>query len=220
MKHITSIALVLMFGLLIGCNDAELSPVAELKSQQDSVSYAYGVQMAELLKQQTQGLDVDIVAAAVRDALENNAQMTPEQCQEVIVGEQQRHMEDSKKEGEAFLQNNASKEGVMTTASGLQYKHIVEGSGQSPNAQSTVKIHYTGKFIDGRVFDSSVGGDPLTYPLNGFIPGWIEGVQLMKPGGKIELYVPSNLAYGERGAAGAIPPNSTLIFEIELISFE
>jgi peptidyl-prolyl cis-trans isomerase A (cyclophilin A) len=107
---------------------------------------------------------------------------------------------------------------TQVTASGLRYKVIKEGTGAKPVATSNVKVHYTGKLLDGKVFDSSVErGQPIDFGLNQVIPGWTEGVQLMKEGGKYEFYIPSNLAYGERGAGGVIPPNSDLIFEVELI---
>jgi FKBP-type peptidyl-prolyl cis-trans isomerase len=123
-----------------------------------------------------------------------------------------------KEKGEAFLKENATKEGVKTLPSGLQYKHEKEGTGKSPKATDTVKVHYRGTLIDGKEFDSSYKrNEPIEFPLNGVIKGWTEGVQLMKEGGKTMLYIPSHLAYGERGAPGAIPPNATLVFEIELL---
>ncbi len=121
--------------------------------------------------------------------------------------------------GAAFLKANATKEGVKTTASGLHYKITKEGTGKSPKATDTVKVHYKGTLLDGKEFDSSYKrGEPIEFPLNRVIPGWTEGVQLAKEGGKIELYIPSKLAYGEGGTPGGpIGPNETLIFEIELI---
>ena len=117
-----------------------------------------------------------------------------------------------------FLAENAKKEGVKTTASGLQYKITQQGNGKQPTAQSVVKVHYTGKLLDGKVFDSSVDrGQPVEFPLNQVIPGWTEGLQLMKEGSKATLYIPAQLAYGEQGVPGTIPPNSTLIFDVELI---
>ena len=117
--------------------------------------------------------------------------------------------------GQAFLKNNASKPGVHTTPSGLQYKVILEGHGKTPKATDTVRVNYRGTTIDGTEFDSSYKrNEPIEFPLNG---GWTEGVQLMKEGGKIELFIPSNLAYGAQGAGGVIAPDSTLIFDIELI---
>ena len=120
--------------------------------------------------------------------------------------------------GQAFLKNNASKPGVHTTPSGLQYKVILEGHGKTPKATDTVRVNYRGTTIDGTEFDSSYKrNEPIEFPLNGVIPGWTDGVQLMKEGGKIELFIPSNLAYGAQGAGGVIAPDSTLIFDIELI---
>jgi len=123
--------------------------------------------------------------------------------------------------GQAFLKDNATKPGVHTTPSGLQYKVITEGHGKSPKATDTVLVHYRGTTIDGTEFDSSYKrNEPISFPLNGVIPGWTEGVQLMKEGGKIELFIPSNLAYGSRGAGGVIAPDSTLIFDIELLKVQ
>lgn len=124
-------------------------------------------------------------------------------------------------EGLAFLKTNGAKEGVKTTESGLQYEILRDGPGKKPAATDTVKVHYEGKLINGTVFDSSYRrGEPVTFPLNRVIPGWTEGVQLLNVGGKGRLTIPSNLAYGERGAGGVIPPNATLIFEIELLGIE
>jgi FKBP-type peptidyl-prolyl cis-trans isomerase len=123
--------------------------------------------------------------------------------------------------GKAFLEENGKKEGVTTTASGLQYKVIKAGTGARPKATDTVNVHYKGTFLDGKTFDSSYDrGQPISFPLNRVIPGWTEGVQLMPVGSTYEFYIPSNLAYGEAGAGGAIPPNSTLIFVVELLKIQ
>jgi FKBP-type peptidyl-prolyl cis-trans isomerase len=123
--------------------------------------------------------------------------------------------------GQTFLKENATKPGVLTTPSGLQYKVITEGHGKSPAATDTVLVHYRGTTIDGAEFDSSYKrNEPISFPLNGVIPGWTEGVQLMKEGGKMQLFIPSNLAYGSRGAGGVIAPDSTLVFDIELLKVQ
>jgi len=123
--------------------------------------------------------------------------------------------------GEKFLAENKTKEGVITTASGLQYKVLTEGSGKSPTATDTVVCHYRGTLLDGTEFDSSYKrGEPAEFPLNHVIPGWTEGVQLMKEGAKYQFFIPSNLAYGSRGAGGVIGPDATLIFEVELIKIK
>jgi FKBP-type peptidyl-prolyl cis-trans isomerase len=123
--------------------------------------------------------------------------------------------------GKAFLEANGKKEGVTTTASGLQYKVIQAGTGPQPKATDTVNVHYKGTFLDGKTFDSSYDrGQPISFPLNGVIAGWTEGVQLMSVGATYEFYIPSHLAYGERGAGGVIPPNSTLIFVVELLGIQ
>lgn len=120
--------------------------------------------------------------------------------------------------GKTFLQANSTKEGVQTTSSGLQYKVVTEGEGRQPKASDTVLVHYRGTTIDGAEFDSSYKRrEPIEFPLNGVIRGWTEGVQLMKEGGKFEFYIPSELAYGSRGAGGDIGPDETLIFEVELL---
>ena len=122
------------------------------------------------------------------------------------------------KEGQEYLEENGKREGVVTLPSGLQYEIIVQGDGEKPTAKSRVKCHYHGTTITGKIFDSSVKrGEPAIFPLNRVIAGWTEGVQLMPEGSKYKFYIPSQLAYGERGAGGVIPPNADLIFEIELI---
>ncbi len=126
-----------------------------------------------------------------------------------------------KEAGEKFLAENAGKPGVTTTASGLQYKVVQAGTGAKPKATDTVRVHYRGTFIDGREFDSSYSrGEPISFPLNRVIAGWTEGVQLMPVGSTYEFYIPYKLAYGERGAGGAIPPYAALVFQVELLGIE
>lgn len=213
MSHFKNALIVLIIGATLSCNTQDSGPV-ELTNYEDSLSYSYGVQLAEALKQQNIEVDAKTVAAALTEALNENPQLTVQECRQVIS-------RNSIMEGEQFLAENAQKEGVQTTESGLQYKILEEGTGETPEPTDVVKVHYTGKLVDGTVFDSSVErGEPVTFPLNGVIQGWTEGLQLLKEGGKAELYIPSNLGYGTRGAGGVIPPNATLIFEVELISIE
>jgi FKBP-type peptidyl-prolyl cis-trans isomerase len=136
----------------------------------------------------------------------------------VIATAMSTYAQAGKEKGEAFLAENAKKEGVKTTASGLQYKMVKEGTGKQPTAADTVKVHYRGTLIDGKEFDSSYARkQPIEFPLNGVIKGWTEGLQLMKEGGKCLLYIPSALAYGKRGAGDLIGPDETLVFEVELL---
>lgn len=149
-------------------------------------------------------------------------EITPEEAQKLIneylEDLQKKAAEAAQGEAKAFLDENAKKEGVKVTASGLQYKVLKEGEGAQPSAEDEVTVHYTGKLLNGTVFDSSVNrGEPATFPLNRVIPGWTEGVQLMKEGAKYEFYIPSDLAYGAQGIPNVIPPHSTLVFEVELI---
>ncbi len=209
---------------------------ASLKSQNDSVSYSLGVYFGQTIK--SQGLDTvntEVLAKAIEDIMaspaatpgdtsnkNSKALMNPEQAgmflSSYFQNLQKNKADKNLKEGQDFLAKNKSKEGVKTTASGLQYKVLKEGNGPSPAATDTVVAHYTGKTLDGKVFDTSMDdGRPLIYPANQLVPGWTEALQMMKVGSKWELYVPANLGYGERGAGQDIGPNSTLIFEMELL---
>lgn len=191
--------------------------------------YAFGSQ----LKQAGVEFDVDQIIAGIRDSLGNQpSKVTAEQFQTVMVKVQQdmqAHAEAAQKAagdtnskaGDAFRAENGKKAGVKTTASGLQIETLKEGTGASPTASDTVKVHYTGKLIDGTTFDSSVDrGQPISFPLNGVIPGWTEGLQLMKVGGKSKLVIPPEIGYGTRGSPPTIPPNATLVFEVELLDIQ
>ena len=221
MKQYSKYALGLLAISMMACEGGKSGP-AELKTLNDSVSYSYGVRIAEDIKS-SPGNDInpEILAKAIVEAMADKAQLTTDQCQAVVMKKNQQVEKEKLKAGMDYLEANKSKEGVVTTESGLQYKVLKSGTGKTPTATSNVTTHYTGKLVDGTVFDSSVErGEPIQFPVNGVIRGWTEALQLMKEGDKWELTIPSELAYGKRGAGGLIPPNSVLVFEVELISVD
>jgi FKBP-type peptidyl-prolyl cis-trans isomerase FklB len=232
MKNVKVLAMSLaVVALFTSCNENTKSSdaPAELTSFYDSLSYSYGVQIGESMRQaKIENVKPEIIGMAIRDALAENPQLTMAECQAVVRKNDElknaARIEEGKKALEAgknFLEENKTKDGVTETESGLQYKELVAGTGVSPEATDKVTVHYTGKLIDGTVFDSSVErGEPIQFPLNGVIRGWTEGLQLMKEGGKAELVIPSDLGYGPRGSGASIPPNSVLVFEVELISVD
>lgn len=196
----------------------------ELKTELDSISYGLGVSIAQNLK--TQGI-TELDAAALANGLEDAIGGKELKLQEAEIGTmlnafmQKKAEEKSKKvidEGKDFLASNAKRKGVTTLPSGLQYEVITVGTGEIPTAEDQVTTHYTGKLIDGTVFDSSVErGQPATFPVGGVIKGWTEALQLMPVGSKWKLFIPYDLAYGERGAGAQIGPYMTLVFDIELL---
>ncbi|MBY6190970.1 FKBP-type peptidyl-prolyl cis-trans isomerase [Microbulbifer agarilyticus] len=235
----TSLAAAIALGIaLVGCNKQESAGSADIKleTQEQKVSYIIAEDMANRLKSQEVALDPQIVAMALQDvASGRESRLSQEEKQKVIQvfqenmqAKQKELMEKQEadfkasadknlEEGKKFLEENAKKEGVQTTDSGLQYKVITEGTGPSPSETSVVEVDYKGTLIDGTEFDSSYkNGKPVQFPVNGVIKGWTEALQLMKQGAKWELYIPSELAYGPGGAGGLIGPNATLIFEVEL----
>ncbi len=193
-----------------------------LKNQKEKVSYIIGMDIGSNLKRQLIDVDPNIFAKGIKDALSGEKPLlTDQEIQETMIAFQKEMMEKQKKRGEAFLAENKNKEGVKTLPSGLQYKVIKAGTGKKPKLNDTVATNYRGTLIDGTEFDNSYKrGQPANFPVSGVIPGWTEALQLMEEGAKWQLFIPSNLAYGERGAGGAIGPNATLIFEIELISIQ
>ena len=200
----------------------EKSP--QLKDQKDKVSYSIGMQIGFNLGRQKVDINPDILAAGIKDALASKPQLTPDQVKDVMaqfekdMEQKQKELgEKNKTEGAKFLEENKKKPDVKTTASGLQYKLIKEGTGAQPKATDMVTVNYRGTLLDGTEFDSSYKrGQPATFPVNGVIKGWTEALQLMKQGSKYQLFIPANLAYGERAMGPDIGPNSTLIFEVEL----
>lgn len=203
----------------------------ELKTDKEKLSYSMGVATGMQIKRQAVDVDADMFAKGLKDAVAGGKlQMTEQQVQDTLKAFQQEMAakqaektkqlaEKNKKEGEAFLAENKNKEGVKTLPSGLQYKVISTGTGKKPKDSDTISAHYRGTLIDGTEFDSSAKrGQPATFAVKGVIKGWTEALQLMTEGSKWQLFVPADLAYGERGAGAQIGPNSTLIFEVELLS--
>ncbi|BFM22430.1 FKBP-type peptidyl-prolyl cis-trans isomerase [Gilvimarinus japonicus] len=227
--------------VLAGCNEggseatdkaAATDAKATLTTLEQKVNYAIALNMATNFKQREVPIEVDAFTQALTDVRDDKEPaLSQEEMQTVMQTFQEQQMElqqqkqkelaeTQKAEGEAYLAENAGKEGVMITESGLQYKVLEEGDGVSPKAEDTVTVHYRGTLLDGTEFDSSYAREqPATFALNQVIAGWTEGLQLMKTGAKYELTIPSDLAYGPGGNQG-IPPNSTLIFEVELLEVE
>jgi FKBP-type peptidyl-prolyl cis-trans isomerase FklB len=220
---------VLALGLLASSVSAQDKP--DLANPKQKQSYAIGLDIATSLKRGELDLDARALAAGITDGLAGKPALTAEEQKAVLMDLQKSVMakaeetekadsEKNLKAGEAFLAANAKKDGVKTTASGLQYKVIKSGKGPSPKATDVVKVHYKGTLVDGTVFDSSIErGEPATFPVNRVIPGWTEALQIMKVGDKWQLFIPAKLAYGEQGP-GPIGPNSTLIFDVELLGIE
>lgn len=212
---------------------AAATPTGPFKEEKQNYSYAMGLSVGNALKRQSVDLDFTTFDQGLRDGLgSGKALMTDEELRATMVRfqnemkakqEEKSRVEASKnkEEGDAFLASNKSKPGVVVLPSGLQYKVLTPGAGPKPTTADTVVCNYRGTLINGTEFDSSAKhGGPATFPVGRVIPGWTEALQLMPVGSKWELYVPSNLAYGERGAGGEIGPNATLIFEVELISIQ
>lgn len=207
-------------------------PSLDLKDPKIRASYALGADIGKNVKRQPVEVDPKAMAAGLLDAFSGNLALTDSECKEMLqkmqeefrtkaMAQQKTAGADNLKKGEAFLAENGKKDGVKTTASGLQYLVLKSGSGKMPTKKDTVKVHYHGTLIDGTVFDSSVDrGEPISFPVEGVIPGWTEALQLMKEGDKWKIFIPSNLAYGERGAGEKIGPNSALVFEVELLAIE
>lgn len=214
---------LLLFGLTFFNTIAQ---TAQLTNESDSVAYCIGILMGSSIS--SAGIDDindEVFMKAVNDALaKKDPVISPEEANlfmNMFMGRQMEKMaQKNLEEGQAFLSAKAKEEGVVRLPSGLLYRIIQQGSGASPVDTSFVTVHYTGKLMDGSVFDSSVErGEPAQFPVNGVIPGWTEALKLMKPGAKWELYLPPDLAYGEKGNR-SIAPNSVLIFDVELISVE
>jgi FKBP-type peptidyl-prolyl cis-trans isomerase FklB len=220
MKYFVAILPVLALAMPVLAQDK-----TQLKDQKDKASYAIGVNLGLNFTKQKVPINPDALSAGIKDAMAGKPKMTEAERNETMAAlekdmenKQKEMAQTNIKEGEKFLAENKKKEGVKTTSSGLQYKVVKEGTGSQPKATDMVTVNYEGKLLDGTVFDSSYKrGQPATFPLNAVIKGWTEGLQLMKTGGKYQLFVPANLAYGDRAVGADIAANSTLMFDIELL---
>ena len=225
-KTSTFTALLIIAIAITGCNQ-EMSNVgeADLSTEIDSVSYALGFQNGTFLAREgITDIDMSNYAAGLNSGLSSEeGALTQEEVYAVVNQYVQRMNQErstkNQEAGSSFLDENKGNEGVMETESGLQYKVLEEGDGESPSAENIVRVNYEGRLLDGEVFDSSYDrGQPAEFPLNQVIPGWTEGVQLMREGATYEFYIPSELAYGARPPQGSpIGPNETLIFKVELL---
>lgn len=216
-------------GLLAPTACAQEQP--PVKTEQQKISYSLGYNIGRDFRQKKLDIDADVLMRGMKDALadrktalsEEEMRQAMQELQKKMVALQQQQIqqlaEKNEKEGKDFLAANRQKEGVKTTMSGLQYKVISKGTGKKPGPDDKVTVHYRGRLLDGTEFDSSYRRNkPATFPVGGVIPGWTEALQLMKEGAKWQLYIPADLAYGEKGAGPMIGPNATLIFDVELIS--
>ena len=224
MRKLIPVTTLLLF--FVGCDKlGSMSKPAALDTDEKKYSYAVGYQIGKNMKNQNVEVDPTILGQAIGEVLDGKEPRLKEtEIQEVLQAARRKAFEkrnekakENQKTGEAFLEANKKKDGVKTTASGLQYKVLTPGNGASPKETDRVRVHYKGTLIDGTEFDSSYKrGKPAEFPLNGVIKGWTEGLQLMKEGAKWQLYIPANMAYGA-SPRPTIPANSTLIFDVELI---
>src|SRR2546426_3414867 len=229
-KMKTPLMTICALGLLASLVLAEDKPA--FKDPKEKSSYSIGANWGNSLKRQEVEVDLEAMIRGLKDGLAGKSTLTDQELKEALTAlnqeirtkmEEKRKAlgETNKREGEKFLTENKNKLGVITLPSGLQYQVLVEGSGESPKSNDVVTANYRGTLIDGTEFDSSSkNGQPLVRPANMLIKGWTEALQLMKPGAKWQLFIPPELAYGERGAGAQIGPNATLIFEMELVSFK
>lgn len=229
-RHYLASAIALSTLLLAGCNQPEAPKQPELNTPAQKASYGIGLNMGRSLSQEGMNdLDSKAVALGIEDALaKKDPRVTDEQLKEAFTFLQKRAEERQKavadenlKAGKKFLEENGKRQGVVTTASGLQYEVIKKGEGAQPKLEDVVSVHYEGKLIDGTLFDSSVKrGTPVDLPVGGVIPGWVEALQLMHVGEKVKLFIPAELAYGDQSPSPKIPANAVLIFDLELLAIQ
>lgn len=228
------VGLVLAIGLTNCSTESSEPQITELNTFSEEISYAFGMNIGQSIQNMPyDSLDLDILITALKDVVDSNEVLLDDKemmdvFQEFQTRQQKIQEEENKAkfgniqaEGQAFLAMNAQREEVISLPSGLQYEVIKKGNGPMPTAESKVTVHYHGTLTDGTVFDSSIDrGEPAKFPVGGVIAGWTEALQLMPVGSKWKLYIPQNLAYGERGAGQMIPPYASLIFDVELISID
>ncbi len=231
---LNKIILFIAFAVIFSSVSAYSQKPVQLKTHQDSIAYSLGLNIGQSvnhnISKDSLDFNYEILLEGVRNGLfKQNQLISDQELQTNLQIFQQEQMQIQQKKakesadrnkttGQVFLEKNKKEAGVKVTPSGLQYKVIKEGTGKKPTTENIVKVHYTGKFIDGKVFDSSVErGEPIEFPVTGVIKGWTEGLQLMSEGAKFMFYIPADLAYGDKGAPPAIEPFATLIFEVELL---
>ncbi|MEH6575637.1 MAG: FKBP-type peptidyl-prolyl cis-trans isomerase [Amphritea sp.] len=233
----TLVAVAIASTILVGCGSEKeeaVAPQAEpaytLDTEEKKLGYSLGLMLGERLHSDVDSLDIDALRRGVEAVYAGGEPLLkPEEVEATMMAFQQKKVaeqqekftklsEDNLSKGQAYMDENGKKEGVVTSESGLQYEELQAGAGDAPKTTDTVKVHYRGSLISGTDFDSSYSrGEPVSFPLNGVIPGWTEGLQMMKPGGKARLVLPAALAYGPGGMGDAIGPNEALVFEIELL---
>lgn len=227
MKSTLIICMGVLVLLLNSCNSGD-KKMTSLTTQKDSLSYSLGVMIGSDLKKQSMDTlaDITVFLQAMREVLtvDGTPLLTSEESEKIVTayleGMNASKYEADKTAGEKYIEENGKRKEVTTLSSGLQYEVVVEGKGPKATPDKTVKVHYTGTFIDGKIFDSSKDKEPATFPLANVIKGWQEGICLMNVGAKYKIYIPWYLAYGEQGIPGAIPPYTTLVFDVELLEIQ
>ena len=222
-----AVAMLVLVSTMPNCSNAQPSKSNQISTQMDSVSYALGVLFATNMKSEGMNeINSEALASGFSAVMNDNATIGAEEADALVrtamEAVKEKASQADRAEGESFLAENAKKKGINVTETGLQYQHDTEGTGENPGPTDKVTVHYKGTLLDGTEFDSSYKrGEPISFPLNGVIPGWTEGLQLMKVGGTTTFYIPQDLAYGARpNPGGPIPPYAALIFVVELLGIE